>query len=87
MALARRSTKSSGLVALHHEPHALDVVARVAPVALGVELPKYSVFILPCEMRATMPVILRVTSRGRGCRLAIEEDAVREVHAAEALYS
>ncbi len=36
--LAGRQHVVVGLVLLQHQPHALDVVARVAPVALGVEI-------------------------------------------------
>ena len=36
--LARRDHVVLGLVALEHQPHGLDVVLRVAPVALGVEV-------------------------------------------------
>src|ERR1700674_2905344 len=38
MALASGEHVVVGLVLLHDQPHAFDVVARVAPVALGVEV-------------------------------------------------
>ena len=36
-----------GLVLLQHQPHRLDVVAGVAPVALGLEVAEHEVFLQP----------------------------------------
>ena len=67
-----------GLVLLEHPPHRLDVVGRVAPVALGVEVAEEEL-VLQAEpgCAASARVILRVTnvSPRRG-GLVVEEDPV-----------
>ena len=67
---------------LQHQPHRLDVVAGIAPVALRVEIAQPQRRLQTGLMRATTAVILRVTKFSAAPRrLVIEQDAVAGVHA------
>src|SRR5579859_7653598 len=71
-----------GLVHLQHPPRAVHVVARVAPVALRVEIAETERVLLAADDRADRARDLagherRPTAR----RLVVEEDAVHRVHA------
>ena len=45
--LAGRDHEVVGLIGLEHQPHRLDVVGRVSPVALGVEVPEVELVLQP----------------------------------------
>ena len=70
-----------GLVALQHPPHGLDVVLRVAPVPLRVQVPEPQLLLPPLLDRRHAHRDLpghEVLSAAGG--LVVEEDAVRDVH-------
>ena len=80
--LARRQHVVVGRLLLQDAPHALDVVARMAPIALGVEVAEVEA-VLEADLHA------RHSTRDLACHerlaadraLVVEQDAVRGVHA------
>ena len=49
-------------VLLQDEPHAFDEIARMTPIALGIEIAEIDASCSPCLIEATARVILRVTN-------------------------
>ena len=49
------------LVLLDDQPHGIDKITRVTPVALGIQVSSVEFFCNPCAMAATARVTLRVT--------------------------
>src|SRR5487761_714548 len=82
MSLTGRQHIVFGLLLLEDEPHALDVVAGVTPIALGVDIAEKEPLLQPALDRGDCP---RDLSGDEGLaahrRLVVEQDAVRGVQA------
>src|SRR5262249_12663020 len=77
MALAGGEHVVVGLVLLEHQPHALDIVARMPPVAPGIEVAEIEPFLqAERDRRDTPGDLARDEGLAAGRPLVIEEDAV-----------
>src|SRR5580692_2390437 len=82
MRFARRQHKVVGLVLLHDPPHAFDIVAGVAPIALGVEIAEKQRR-LQAELDGCHGAgdLTRHEGLAADRTLVVEQNAVRGVHA------
>ncbi len=82
MALAGREHIIAGLILLQHQPHSLDEIARVPPVALGVEIAEEQLRLQPVLDRCHSARDLAGDESFAAQRaFVIEQDPARGMHA------
>ena len=81
MAFAGRQHIVVGLVLLKDQPHPFDVVTRMSPVSLGIEIAEEQPACSPYLSAATARVILRVTKVSPRIGLSWLNNAIRGMYA------
>ena len=68
-------------VVLQHEPHALDIVTGIAPVAQGTEVPEVELVLLSCcDTSSSQSDLTSDEGLATALTLVVEEDAVDGKH-------
>ena len=81
MLLTSSDDEVLGGVVLQHEPHALDIVTGVAPVAQGTEVPEVELVLLSCcDTSSSQSDLTSDEGLATALTLVVEEDTVDGEH-------